>query len=87
MKFFMIISAALLAQQAVSHPGQSHAEMQKELQERREYLGTHKRTLADCADQLKARGNDALLQARRSAKLNAMREKRSISTGTWRTAA
>jgi hypothetical protein len=81
MKFSAIISAALLAQQGVSHPGQSHAEIQKEMQERRDYLSTHKRTLADCADQLKARGNDALLQARRSAKLEAMRKKRSISTG------
>ncbi|KAK7190728.1 hypothetical protein DPSP01_006661 [Paraphaeosphaeria sporulosa] len=80
MKFAAVISAALLAQQGLSHPGQSHAEMQKEIQERREYLRTHKRTLADCAEQLKARGNDALLQARRSAKLDAMRKKRSIST-------
>ncbi|KAJ4357991.1 uncharacterized protein N0V89_002568 [Didymosphaeria variabile] len=80
MKFSTILSAAMLAQQGMSHPGQSKAEALQELQQRREYRSMNKRTLADCADQLKARGNDALLQARRSAKLEAMRKKRSIST-------
>ena len=54
------------------------AELQKEIQERAEYFSTHKRTLVDCADKLNARGNDALLQARRSAKLESLRKKRWI---------
>lgn len=74
-----ILGAALLVQQGVAHPGQSKAELQQEIQQRAEYLSTHKRTLADCREQLKARGNDAVLQARRSAKLESLRKKRSIS--------
>ncbi|KAF1970496.1 putative extracellular dioxygenase [Bimuria novae-zelandiae CBS 107.79] len=70
--------AAALAQQGLAHPGQSEAETRREMQERAEYLSTH-RTLADCAEKLEARGNDALLQARRSAKLESLRKKRSIS--------
>lgn len=77
-----ILGAALLVQQGVAHPGQSKAELQQEIQQRAEYLSTHKRTLADCREQLKARGNDAVLQARRSAKLESLRKKRSISLGT-----
>ncbi|KAL1592038.1 hypothetical protein SLS60_011630 [Paraconiothyrium brasiliense] len=80
MKFSTILSAvAMLAQQSVAHPGQSQAEAQKEIQQRQDYLSANKRTLVDCADQLKARGNDAMLQARRSAKLESLRRKRSIS--------
>lgn len=58
---------AIIAQQAVAHPGQSHAEHVKEVQERNAYLNTHKRSLAHCADKLKARGNDIAMHTRRSA--------------------
>lgn len=77
-----IFGAVLLAQQGIAHPGQSEAQSLREIQQRAEYLSTHKRTLADCADRLKARGNDAIIHARRSAKLESLRKKRSISTGT-----
>ena len=84
MKFDLaILGAAILAQQSVAHPGQTQAEALREIQQRTEYLNTHKRTLADCADKLKARGNDAIIQARRSAKLGSLRRKRSISAGTF----
>ncbi|KAK3216019.1 hypothetical protein GRF29_8g1891614 [Pseudopithomyces chartarum] len=75
-----VLAAILLAQPGIAHPGQSQDELQNEIQQRAEYLSTHKRTLADCADKLKARGNDAILQARRSGKLENLRKKRSIDT-------
>lgn len=81
MKFSSIFGAALLAQQAVAHPGQSKAELAKEIQERSAYLNTHKRSLAHCADKLKARGNDVAMHARRSAMVENLRKKRSISQG------
>lgn len=78
-----VLAAILLAQPGIAHPGQSQDELQNEIQQRAEYLSTHKRTLADCADKLKARGNDAILQARRSGKLENLRKKRSIDTCRW----
>lgn len=78
-----ILGAAMLAQQGVAHPGQSKAEMMKEVEERSAYLKTHKRSLAHCADKLKARGNDVAMHARRSAKVQSLRQKRSISQGMF----
>ena len=78
-----VLAAILLAQPGIAHPGQSQDELQNEIQQRAEYFSTHKRTLADCADKHKARGNDALLQARRSGKLENLRKKRSIDTCKW----
>lgn len=78
-----ILSAALLVQQGFAHPGQSKAELEQEIRERAEYMSTvapHKRSLAHCADKLKARNSDI---ARRAAKVKALREKRSISQGTY----
>ncbi|KAF2256270.1 extracellular dioxygenase-like protein [Trematosphaeria pertusa] len=74
-----ILGASLLAQQSVAHPGESRAELQKEVEERSTYLSTHKRSLAHCADALKARGNDVAMHARRSAMVEKLRKKRSIS--------
>lgn len=82
MKFTSFLGAALLAQQAVSHPGESHEEHVKEVQQRNAYLNSHKRSLAHCADVLKKRGNDVLMHARRNAKVEQLRKKRSISQGT-----
>lgn len=76
-----ILGASLLAQQSVAHPGESRAELQKEVEERSTYLSTHKRSLAHCADALKARGNDVAMHARRSAMVEKLRKKRSISQG------
>ncbi|KAF2635854.1 aromatic compound dioxygenase [Massarina eburnea CBS 473.64] len=72
-----LLGAAMVAQ---AHPGQSHAEMAKEIEERSAYLSTHKRSLDHCADKLKARGNDAIMHARRSAMVDGLRKKRSIGT-------
>jgi len=66
---------------AAAHPGQSKTEMKREVEERNAYLSTHKRSLAHCAEKLKARGNDAAMHARRSAMVEQLREKRSISQG------
>ncbi|KAF2269264.1 aromatic compound dioxygenase [Lojkania enalia] len=73
-----LLGAALLAQQVLAHPGQDHA---KEVEERNAYLNhpNHKRSLAHCAEKLKARGNDAMMAARRSAMVETLRKKRSIS--------
>jgi hypothetical protein len=81
MKFTSIVSAALLASLSIAHPGQSAEEHAKEVLERREYLSTHKRSLAHCADQLEARGHNAVMQQRREAKLEDLRAKRSIAQG------
>ncbi|KAH7125289.1 extracellular dioxygenase [Dendryphion nanum] len=70
--------AAMVAQQTVAHPGQSHAEHVKEIQQRNAYLNSHKRSLAHCADKLKARGNDVAMHNRRSAMVENIRKKRSI---------
>lgn len=82
MKLSPIIGIALLAQQTFAHPGQSHAEHAKEVQQRNAYLNTHKRSLAHCADKLKARGNDVAMHARRSEMVSNLRKKRSVSQGT-----
>lgn len=74
---------AMIAQQTVAHPGQSHAEHVKEVQQRNAYLNSHKRSLAHCADKLKARGNDIAMHTRRSAMVENLRKKRSISQGTF----
>ena len=79
-----IIGAALLAQQAIAHPGESHAEHVKDVQAREAYLShINKRSLAHCAEKLKARGNDKAMHARRSAKVESLRKKRSISQGMF----
>lgn len=79
-----IFGAALLAQQAIAHPGESHAEHLKDVQAREAYLShINKRSLSHCADKLKARGNDKVMHARRSAKVESLRKKRSISQGTF----
>ncbi|ORY12234.1 extracellular dioxygenase, partial [Clohesyomyces aquaticus] len=63
----------------VAHPGHDHS---KEIQERTAYLTNpiHKRSLAHCAEKLKARGNDVAMAARRSAMAESLRKKRSISS-------
>jgi hypothetical protein len=83
MKFTAILGAAILAQQAVAHPGQSHEEHAKETQQRNAYLNTHKRSLAHCAEKLKARGNDETMHARRQEMVESLRKKRSISQSQY----
>lgn len=83
MKFLTIVNAALLAQQTLAHPGQSVEETAQEIAERRAYLSANKRTLADCASALKARGNDVVMHQRRAAQIEAARAKRSIDAGTF----
>ena len=82
MKFISALAgAALLAQQSVAHPGDSAEEHAREIAQRAAYLSTHKRSLAHCADTLKARGNDLAMAHRRSLEVKKMRAKRSIDQG------
>jgi hypothetical protein len=79
MKFISALAgAALLAQQSTAHPGDSPEEHAREIAQRRDYLSTHKRSLAHCADTLKARGNDLAMAHRRSLEVKKMRTKRAI---------
>ncbi|EMD87307.1 hypothetical protein COCC4DRAFT_134246 [Bipolaris maydis ATCC 48331] len=79
MKIPTIASTLLsLSVLVAAHPGQSKAEMKREAAERSAYLSTHKRSLAHCADQLKARGNDVAMQNRRRSLVEKARQKRSI---------
>lgn len=82
MKFISALAgAALLAQQSLAHPGDSPEEHAREIAQRNAYLSTHKRSLAHCADTLKARGNDLAMAHRRSLEVKKMRAKRSIDQG------
>ncbi|KAH7094656.1 Intradiol ring-cleavage dioxygenase-like protein [Paraphoma chrysanthemicola] len=74
-------AAALLAQTAVAHPGQSKEEAAQEMAERRAYFAANKRSLAHCADALKKRGNDIAMHNRRAAAVEKARAKRSLSVG------
>lgn len=82
-KMKVSISFAVLSLSVVTaaHPGQSNAELKRESAERSAYLSTHKRSLAHCADQLKAKGNDVAMQNRRRSLVEKARQKMSISTG------
>ncbi|KAF2178132.1 aromatic compound dioxygenase [Zopfia rhizophila CBS 207.26] len=72
-----IFGAALLAQQAVAHPGHH----KRELEQHNAYMSNpnNKRSLAHCAEKLKARGNEAAMAARRRAMAENLRKKRAIS--------
>lgn len=79
MKFLSALAgAALLVQQSAAHPGDSPEEHAREIAQRSAYLSTHKRSLAHCADTLKARGNDLAMAHRRNAEVKKMRSKRAI---------
>ncbi|KAF2625351.1 aromatic compound dioxygenase [Macroventuria anomochaeta] len=79
MKFISALAgAALLAQQSTAHPGDSPEEHAREIAQRAAYLSTHKRSLAHCADTLKARGNDLAMAHRRSLEVKKLRAKRAI---------
>ncbi|KAF1940819.1 aromatic compound dioxygenase [Clathrospora elynae] len=73
-------AAALLLQQSIAHPGQSAEDHAQEVAERNEYLSNNRRSLAHCADTLKARGNDVAMHARRSAMVEKLRAERAINT-------
>ena len=77
-----LMGAAMLVQPSFAHPGDSAEEHAREVAERRAYLANNKRSLAHCADSLKARGNDVAMHARRSAQVEKLRAKRSIGQGT-----
>ncbi|KAJ8118654.1 hypothetical protein OPT61_g417 [Boeremia exigua] len=83
MKLISVLAGAtLLAQQSTAHPGDSPEEHAREIAQRAAYLSTHKRSLAHCADTLKARGNDLALAHRRSLEVKKLRAKRAIDQGT-----
>lgn len=81
MKFTAALAAALLAQQSIAHPGESAEEHAKEIAERRAYLNANKRDLSHCAEKLKARGNDAVMNKRRAVHVEKLRAKRAIAAG------
>jgi hypothetical protein len=84
MKFISALAgAALLAQQSAAHPGDSPEEHAREIAQRNAYLSTHKRSLAHCAETLKARGNDLAMAHRRSLEVKKMRAKRAIDQGMF----
>lgn len=83
MKISVASTLLSLSVLAVAHPGQSKAEMKREAAERNAYLSNHKRSLAHCADQLKARGNDIAMQNRRRSLAEQAREKNLISAGKF----
>ncbi|UPX17173.1 uncharacterized protein EKO05_0007545 [Ascochyta rabiei] len=79
MKFISaLVGAALLTQQSAAHPDDSPEEHAREIAQRNAYLSTHKRSLAHCAEALKARGNDLAMAHRRSLEVKKMRAKRAI---------
>ena len=85
MKFLSALAgAALLAQQSVAHPGDTAEEHARDIAMRRDYLSTHKRSLAHCTDSLKARGNDLAMAHRRSLEVKKIRAKRAIDESTFR---
>ena len=81
MKFTTVLGTALLAQISLAHPGQSVAEHAQDAAERRAYIANNKRSLTQCADSLKARGNDIAMHARRSALVEKLRAKGAIAQG------
>lgn len=75
----LVLLCALLARNAVSHPGHDPAE---EIAERAEYLNqASRRSLAHCAESLKTRGIHKRAHARRSALAQNLRQKRGLSSG------
>ena len=76
-----LLGSAFLLQSAVAHPGDTAEQKAAENAKRNEYFKTNPRSLGHCAEKLKARGNDAALQARRAAIVADLRKKRSISVG------
>ncbi|RGP60421.1 hypothetical protein FLONG3_10887 [Fusarium longipes] len=72
----VLASFAIAASIASAHPGH---DIRHEILERREFLASSKRSnLAHCADKLKARGIEARNVARRAAKVDKARQKRSL---------
>ncbi|KAH8730076.1 oxidoreductase-like protein [Phaeosphaeriaceae sp. PMI808] len=80
MKFSNLIRAALLAQQCLAHPGQSTEEHAQEVAERQAYLNANPRSLADCADALRKRGNHIAMHQRRAAQVAKLQAKRAAET-------
>lgn len=76
-----ILTVALLAHQTVAHPGATQEEHVEEARQMADYFKYNKRSLAHCAEKLKARGNDAHMHERRAAIAQQLRAKRSILQG------
>ncbi|KAH7389495.1 Intradiol ring-cleavage dioxygenase [Phaeosphaeria sp. MPI-PUGE-AT-0046c] len=73
MKLTNFLGVALFAQHTFAHPGESAEEVAQEAAVRRAYLAANERSLAHCADSLKARGNDVAMHKRRAALIEAAR--------------
>ncbi|KAF1358291.1 aromatic compound dioxygenase [Lizonia empirigonia] len=69
---------SLPSQMQVPNPSPCPRGARSEIAQRNAYLSTHKRSLAHCAETLKARGNDLAMAHRRSLEVKKMRAKRSI---------
>lgn len=77
----LLLGAAIFTDNAIAHPGHDHT---AEVAQRAAYLAGHKRSLAHCADSLKARGIEAAMTKRRHAMAEDLRRKRSINHGKRR---
>jgi hypothetical protein len=74
-----VLACALLARQAIAHPGHDH---HAEIAQRSEYMRhAEKRSLAHCADVLKARGVAQRSHLRRRQLAETLRQKRGLAAG------
>lgn len=73
-----LIAAAILAPNALAHPGHDHS---AEMATRAAFMQSGARDLSHCAAKMKARGMDASSVARRAAQFKDARKKRNIAAG------
>ena len=77
-----VVSGLTLLGSAIAHPGH---DIQQEIQERRDFLSSIKRTdLSHCAEKLRARGIEKRNIERRAAQVNKARAKRQSNLKTIR---
>jgi len=78
-ELFVIVACVILARNAVAHPGHDH---HAEVAQRSVYMRhAEKRSLAHCAEALKARGVEQRSHLRRRELAEALRQKRGLAAG------
>jgi hypothetical protein len=75
MHFSSFLSTGLLAALAAAHPGHDHTQ---ELNARLEFLANNKGDLSHCAEQIRARGLDAINAKRRAQLAESLMKKRGL---------
>lgn len=73
-----LLTAAILAQGAIAHPG---ADVHEEVAERAAYFKDSKRNLDHCSEKLTKRGIEDRQMKRRQATVEALRKERSLLKG------